>query len=81
MRPLAKRNKAKNEDEDGTPNVRAGKTNYFIFPGETGEDASWLMGAAFKSRVRVSFPMDGKTFTSEEFVLVPHGHGDAPAAK
>ena len=33
---LRVRNATKNEDEDGTANVRAGKTNYFIFPGETG---------------------------------------------
>ena len=28
------RNGEQNEDEAGTPNMRGGRTNYFIFPGE-----------------------------------------------
>lgn len=72
---LRVRNADQNEDEDGTPNMRNGKTNYFIFPGDTGQDASWLMGAEFKSAVQVTFSVDGKSYTSEEFVLVPHTHG------
>ncbi|MCG8586221.1 MAG: hypothetical protein MI757_16055 [Pirellulales bacterium] len=74
---LRVRNDDQNEDEDGTPNMRNGKTNYFIFPGDSGQDASWLMGADFKSAVQVTFSADGKTYTSEEFALVPptHGHG------
>ena len=73
---LRVRNKDKNEDEDGTGNVRDGKTNYFIFPGDTGVDATWLQGKKFQSLVRVTFTADGRTYTSEEFVLVPHTHAD-----
>lgn len=73
---LRARNKVQNEDEDGTPNLRDGKTNYFIFPGDSGQDPTWLMGAEFKSAVQLTFTADGKTYTSEEFVLVPHTHAD-----
>jgi hypothetical protein len=71
---LRVRNKDKNEDEDGTATIRAGKTNYFIFPGDSGQDPAWLMGANFTSRVRVTWSADSKAFTSQEFVLVPHTH-------
>ncbi len=73
---LRVRNAVKNEDEDGTANVRDGKTNYFIFPGETGADAKWLMGVKFASIVRLMFKANGKALTSEEFMLVPHTHAD-----
>lgn len=73
---LRVRNTQKNEDEDGKANVRDGKTNYLIFPGATGQDATWLQGAKFQSVVRLSFDVAGKTYTSEEFVLVPHTHAD-----
>ena len=73
---LRVRNAAKNEDEDGTANVRAGKTNYFIFPGETRADAKWLMGVKFASIVRVTFKANGRDYASEEFMLVPHTHAD-----
>ncbi len=63
-----------NEDEDGLPNIRDGKTNYFIFPGDTGADASWLQGKDFKATVKVSFDHAGKAHASEEFELVPHTH-------
>ena len=78
---LRARNTAKNEDEDGTANVRDGKTNYFIFPGETGADASWLVGATFQSIVRVTFSGDGTSYASEEFMLVPHTHADGSTHK
>ncbi len=71
---LAVRNREKNEDEDGTPNVRGGKTNYFIFPGDSGQDASWLKGKEFQSIVTVSFEHAGRKYVSEEFALVPHTH-------
>lgn len=71
---LAVRNKNKNEDEDGKPNIRNGQTNYFIFPGDSGKDAKWLQGKQFQSIVKVTFERDGKTYVSEEFVLVPHSH-------
>lgn len=73
---LRARNNDQNEDEDGKPNLRNGKTNYFIFPDDSGQDPSWLMGAKFKSAVRLSFDFNGKTYTSEEFVLVRHTHAD-----
>ena len=71
---LAVRNTEKNEDEDGLPNIRDGKTNYFIFPGDTGADASWLQGKAFRAKVVVSFEHAGKTVKSEAFELAPHTH-------
>ncbi|MAG58948.1 MAG: hypothetical protein CMJ83_21890 [Planctomycetes bacterium] len=72
---LRVRNAEKNEDEGGKPNIRAGKTNYFIFPGDTGADASWLQGAKFKSPVKVSFSSGSSAYASTPFVLVPHVHG------
>lgn len=74
---LAVRNKDQNEDEDGAATVRDGKTNYFIFPGDTGADAAWLVGKDFKARVTVSFTLDGTAYTTKPFELVPHGHDDA----
>jgi len=71
---LRPRNKTKNEDEDGTSNVRDGKTNYFIFPSQEGEDATWLQGKQFQSIVVVRFSRGGQTFVSEEFVAKPHVH-------
>ena len=71
---LIPRNRAKNEDEDGNPNVRDGKTNYFIFPGQSGSDATWLEGKEFQSIVIVRFSWSGRAFKSEEFVLKPHVH-------
>lgn len=71
---LAPRNRETNEDEEGAPNLRAGKTNYFIFPGETGADATWLKGAAFQSIVVVSVRDGERRLTSEELLLRPHTH-------
>lgn len=71
---LRARDAANNPDEDGKPNVREGKTNYFIHPGATGADASWLMGKTFQSIVVLRFTRDGVACTSEEFVLTPHSH-------
>lgn len=71
---LRPRNTANNEDEDGKPNIRDGRTNYFIFPSQAGEDASWLMGKEFHSIVVVRFARGGQAFASEEFVLKPHAH-------
>ncbi|HBP21116.1 MAG TPA: hypothetical protein DEA08_25430, partial [Planctomycetes bacterium] len=72
---LRVRNKDKNEDEDGKATVREGKTNYFIFPGDTGEDATWLKGADFLATVKVAFSADGKDYVTSPFVLRPHTHG------
>lgn len=73
---LRARNRDKNEDENGKANVREGKTNYFIFPGDSGADASWLKGADFLSTTKVSFQADGKEYATPAFVLKPHTHGD-----
>jgi hypothetical protein len=72
---LAVRNSEKNEDEDGRANIREGRTNYFIFPGATGTDASWLQGAGFSATVIVKISADGAEFASLPFRLVPHTHG------
>jgi len=71
---LRPRNETRNEDEEGKPNVRDGKTNYFIYPSADGEDASWLQGKSFQSIVVVRFSRDGADYVSEEFVLKPHVH-------
>lgn len=71
---LRPRNTTQNEDEDGKPNIRDGKTNYFIYPSKEGEDASWLQGKKFQSIVVVRFESGEKAFVSEEFVLKPHTH-------
>jgi cobalamin biosynthesis Mg chelatase CobN len=73
---LAVRNKHQNEDEDGKPNNRNGKTNYFIFPGNTGIDASWLKGKAFRAKVIVAFEQDGIQRTTKAFILSPHTHAE-----
>ena len=49
-----------------------GRTNYFIFPGESGTDASWLCGEKWRGIAQVSFASGGRMFASEPFVLVPH---------
>jgi hypothetical protein len=66
------RNGDKNEDEEGTPNMRSGGTNYFIFPGESGQDPEWLKGEDWRGVVRVRFQVDDKSFVCDPFVLVPH---------
>jgi len=72
---LRVRDATTNEDEDGKSNIRDGKTNYFIFPGDTGADASWLQGAAFKSAVQITLAVGGASYVSTPFVLTPHSHG------
>lgn len=73
---LSVRNNQKNEDEAGNANLRNGLTNYFVFPGGSGQDSSWLVGKEFKSKVEVTLTADGERHRSEEFVLVPHTHAD-----
>ncbi len=73
---LRVRNREANEDEDGQGNIRSGRSNYFIFPGESGADASWLRGASFRSAVSVVIPSPSGSLASAIFMLVPHGHGD-----
>ena len=73
---LRVRNDDKNEDEDGNPNMReGGVTNYFIFPGESGQDPAWLIGetvTSWRGLVSVAFEVAGKPFLADPFVLVPH---------
>jgi len=52
---LRVRNMEQNEDEDGKPNMRGGATNYFVFPGESGQDPEWLMGEKWRGLVTVAF--------------------------
>lgn len=68
------RNANKNEDEDGQGNIRGKKTNYFIFPGNSKADASFLVGKNFSTRVRVSFTLNGVSHTTLPFELRPHTH-------
>ena len=76
---LRVRNRDDNEDEDGKPNNRDGKTNYFIFPGDSGEDATWLKGSDFLATVKVAFEVEGQPHATAQFVLRPHTHGDGHA--
>jgi hypothetical protein len=69
---LRVRNGDKNEDEKGTVNMRDSGTNYFIFPGESGQDPEWLKGEEWRGIVTVAFEVDGKSFGCDPFVLVPH---------
>ena len=67
---LAVRDQDRNEDESGASTIVDGNTNYFVFPGETESDASWLMGADFAAKVELSFGDK----TTGIFVLRPHIH-------
>jgi hypothetical protein len=71
---LRVRNQTLNEDEDGNPNLRDGRTNYFIFPTSPAQESDWLRGEDFQSIVQVSFEVEGLRYVSEEFVLTPHVH-------
>ena len=71
---LKVRNQQRNEDENGKLNIRDQKTNYFIFPSSSGDDASFLVGEKFVTDVVVSFTIDGVTYTTDEFKLRPHTH-------
>jgi len=66
------RDMEKNEDEDGTPNMRDSGTNYFIFPGETGQDPEWIKGETWRGVATAAFEVDGKSYACDPFVLVPH---------
>lgn len=68
------RNIEKNEDEDGKGNIRDNKTNYFIFPGDTGADATFLIGKGFSTETVISFEVDGVRYTTNTFKLQPHTH-------
>ena len=70
---LRVRNTTKNEDEDGRSTMRGGMTHYFIFPGNTGTDASWLQGE-FSAAAIIQLSIDGEAVASRPFMLAPHSH-------
>jgi len=67
---LAVRDRVDNKDESGAPTISEGATSYFVFPGETGADATWLQGAEFAAKAELRF-QDATTGT---FALYPHVH-------
>ena len=71
---LKVRNTTQNEDENGNPTIRNNQTNYFIFPGDTGADASHFQGKDFATPAQVRFTVQGALVISEEFELRPHVH-------
>ncbi|MDD7985711.1 hypothetical protein PQO01_12190 [Lentisphaera marina] len=71
---LQVRNTKNNEDEDGIGNIRKGKTNYFIFPGDRKEDSSFLIGKDFSAQVQLNFTHEGQVYQSNTFELKPHVH-------
>ena len=71
---LAIRNDRQNEDESGTPTLRDDKTNYFIFPGDTGADASFLQGSDVATMVVIAIDSGEMQATTAPFQLSPHTH-------
>ncbi len=67
---LAVRDAERNQDESGAATVVDGATDYFVFPGSTDADASWLMGAGFAAKVELRV----EEATTGSFVLRPHVH-------
>lgn len=67
---LAIRDRERNEDESGASTIQDGATAYFVFPGETGADAAWLMGEDFAAKAELSFA----DTTTGSFILRPHIH-------
>ncbi len=67
---LAVRDRERNEDESGAPTIHEGATAYFVFPGETGADASWLTGEDFAAKAELRFA----GATTGSVVLRPHIH-------
>lgn len=70
---LRVRDTDQNANEEGESTVRDGRTNYFIFPGETGADASWLKGSGFSAPAVVTVPAEGGPLIAK-LTLVPHKH-------
>jgi len=69
---LQVRDTTMNEDENGTANIRGELTNYFIYPGNSGEDQKWLAGSDFTGWTSVSFSNRGTAHSSDIFRLIPH---------
>lgn len=74
---LAVRDAIDNQDESGVGHLVDGRADYFIFPGDSGADATWLQGSEFVGEVRLSCETDGARFNSGWVTLVPHHHGAA----
>ena len=70
---LAVRDSERNEDESGEATVVDGTTNYFLFPGDTGIDASWLMGTEFAAKAELRI----EESTTGPFVMRPHVHRES----
>ena len=66
---LAVRDMDKNPDEEGKENMRGGGTNYFIFPGESGQDPEWLKDEKWRGTAVVSFDGPAGKVECEPFVL------------
>ncbi len=70
---LKVRNTKHNEDKDGAPNIRAGKTNYFIYTSTKDDDG--LKSSKFRAEATVTFTQGDKSVSSESFQLTPyHSH-------
>ena len=67
---LAVRDRVSNKDESGSSTIEEGATAYFVFPGATGADASWLIGSEFAAKAELWF---GNVSTGS-FILRPHVH-------
>ncbi|MEM9281777.1 MAG: hypothetical protein AAGA96_08125 [Verrucomicrobiota bacterium] len=67
---LAVRDRERNEDESGASTIDGGETAYFVFPGESGADASWLVGEDFAAKAELRF----EDATTGSLILRPHIH-------
>lgn len=67
---LAVRDRETNADESGQSTIHDGKTAYFVFPGATEADASWLTGEEFAAKAELRF----EDATTGQIVLRPHVH-------
>lgn len=67
---LQVRDTTTNPDEEAHPNIRNGRTNYFIFPGKSGQDPAWLKGATFSQDAQLAVGL----LKSATFKLTPHSH-------
>jgi len=72
------KDKKLNHFEDAKSNIRNGKSNYFVFPGDREVDVRWLASPIFRAVCVVSFTVDGKRYTTQSFALTTpqaaHGH-------
>jgi hypothetical protein len=71
---LVLRDRERNEDFNGTPNMRDGKTYYFTFPGDSDEESSWLMDDEIDTPATVTFVIDGEPVVVGPFRLVKEQH-------